>query len=70
MNPNVIRENLEKHLGERVKVQIFGMRNKNETFVGNISEIYPQIFRVTSSNGTKTFSYSDIINGEVILSFL
>ena len=70
MNPNVIRENLNAHIGERVMVKIYGMRNKTDSFVGTLKDIYPQIFTVDTGATLKSFSYSDIINGEVVLSFI
>lgn len=70
MNPYVIRENLANHIGEKVKVKIFGMRNKTDSFIGILSNTYPQIFSIDTGNSVKTFSYAEIINGEVELTFL
>lgn len=70
MNPNVIRENLSNHLGERVKVKIYGMRNKTDSYVGTLKETYPQIFMIDTGSNIKTYSYSEIINGEVVLTFI
>ena len=70
MNPHVIRENLETHKGERVMVKIYGMRNKTDSFVGTIKDIYPQIFTIEVGEATRAFSYSEIINGEVVLTFI
>lgn len=70
MNPHVIRENLEKHKGERVRVKIYGMRNKIDSFTGIIKDIFPQIFTIDTSMGIKSFSYSEIINKEVVLTFI
>ena len=70
MNPHVIRERLSTHKGERVRIKINGMRNRVDHYTGIIKEIYPQIFTVDTSSGIKSFSYSEIINGEVIISFI
>ncbi|HBA37970.1 MAG TPA: hypothetical protein DCY94_04545 [Firmicutes bacterium] len=70
MNPLVIRENLKKHKGSRVLVQIYGMRNKKDKFVGLLKDIYPQIFTIEVDNSIRSFSYSDLIYGEVVLSFI
>ena len=70
MNPNVIRENLMTHKGERVKVKIFGMRNKTDSFIGILKDIYPQIFTIQRQDTIKSFSYSELINKEVVLSFI
>ena len=70
MNPHVIRENLSIHKGERVQIKIYGMRNKNDSFIGVLKDIYPQIFTVEVGNMIRTFSYSEIINKEVVISFI
>lgn len=70
MNPLVIRDNLTVHKGKRVLVQIYGMRNKKDRFIGILKDIYPQIFTVEVDNIIRSFSYSDLINGEVVLSFI
>lgn len=70
MNPNVIRDNLKVHKGERVMVKIYGMRNKTDSLIGTLKDIYPQIFTIDTGNTIKSFSYSDIINGEVVISFI
>jgi uncharacterized protein Veg len=70
MNPHVIRENLITHKGEKVLVKVYGMRNKNDTFVGVLKDIYPQIFTIQTENVLKSFSYSEIINKEVVLNFI
>lgn len=70
MNPYVIRENLAKHRGERVQVKVFGMRNKTDTFIGVLKDIYPKIFSVEVGGTLKSFSYAEVINKEVVLSFI
>jgi len=70
MNPLVIRDELLKHSGDRVLVKIFGMRNKNDKFIGTLKDIYPQIFTVDVDGTIRSFSYAELINGEVTLSFI
>lgn len=70
MNPYVIRENLQRHKGERIQVKIYGMRNKNDSFIGVLKDIYPQIFTIQAGGTLRSFSYSEIINKEVVLSFV
>ena len=70
MNPNLIRESLQKHVGERVKVKIYGMRNKTDTFIGTLKDIYPQIFTVEIESVVTSFSYSEVISGEVVVTFV
>jgi len=70
MNPHVIRENLINHKGDRVQVKIFGMRNKTDSFIGILKDIYPRVFTIEVGATLKSFSYSEIINGEVQLTFI
>lgn len=70
MNPYVIREVLKQNKGKKVQVKIFGMRNKTETLRGTLEEVYPQIFIIHTDNNTRSFSFSEIINGEVKLTFI
>ncbi len=70
MNPLVIRENLLEKKGAKVLVKIYGMRNKNDKFVGVLKDIYPQIFTVDVGGTIRSFSYFELINKEVVLSFI
>lgn len=70
MNPNVIRENLYPHKGKKVIVKVYGMRNKTDEYVGILKDIYPQIFTVELTDAIKSFSYSELISKEVVLTFL
>lgn len=70
MNPLVIRDNLMSHKGARVRVQVFGLRNKKDNFIGTLKDIYPQIFTVEVEGTIRSFSYSELINREVVLSFI
>lgn len=70
MNPYVIRENLSTKVGSKVLVKVYGMRNKTDSFIGIIKDIYPQIFTIETQNMIKSFSYSELINKEVVLTFI
>ena len=70
MNPYVIRDSLALHKGERVQVKVYGMRNKTDSFIGILKETYPKIFVIEIGETIKTFSYSEIINKEVVLTFI
>lgn len=70
MNPSVIRDELKSHRNERVLIRVFGMRNKTDKFIGTLKEIYPQIFTVEVENTIRSFSYSELINKEVTLTFI
>ena len=70
MNPYIIRDNLRRKKGQRVKVKINGMRNKTTNYIGIIQDIYPQIFTIYDGKKINSYSFSEVINGEVELSFL
>lgn len=70
MNPYVIRDNLATKVGAKVLVKIYGMRNKTDSFIGTIKDIYPQIFTIETEGSIRSFSYSELINKEVVLTFI
>lgn len=70
MNPQIIKDKLIVHKGEKVLVKTYGMRNKTEKFIGVLKEFYPQIFTIESNGMIKSFSYAELINGELVLSFI
>ncbi|MCI8671663.1 MAG: hypothetical protein HFI36_06515 [Bacilli bacterium] len=65
MNPNFIKEEVEKHLNKNVEIKAYGMRNKVNYYSGTITAIYPNIFTIKSPNYEKSFSYADIITGDI-----
>ena len=70
MNPNIIREKLMPHKGERVLVKIHGMRNKTDKFIGTMKEFCPHIFTIEVENAIKSFSYAEIEGGDIVLTFI
>ncbi len=70
MNLDIVREELKKHLNARVQIKVFGMRNKTSTYEGMINAIYPNIFTVIGSNFEKSFTFSDLITGEISIKYL
>lgn len=70
MNPNIIREKLMSHKGDRVLVKINGMRGKTDKFVGTIKAFYPHIFTIEVDGTIKSFSYSEVATDDVVLTFI
>lgn len=70
MNPNIIREEIAKHLNEKVKIRVYGMRNKTNTYTGIIHAIYPNIFTLKIGNLEKSFNYRDLITGDIKIKYL
>lgn len=58
---NFIRSNY----GNKVKIKIFGMRNKIEVIEGIICECYKHIFLINTSLGKKSFTYTDVLLGNI-----
>jgi uncharacterized protein Veg len=61
-----IKENIKSILGKRVEIIYNGSRNKVESYIGVIKEIYDYIFIVeVDDNLKKSFSYVDVLIGVV-----
>ncbi|MDD2469649.1 MAG: Veg family protein [Bacilli bacterium] len=59
-----IKENMEEHIGEEVKIVFNCGRNKTEEFDGVITEMYNFVFVVqlkNEVNEVKSFTYTDIL---------
>ncbi len=70
MNLDIVKEKLKKELGKPVQVTVYGMRNKINTYVGRINMLYPNIFTIKTDYGEKSFTYSDLVTGEVKIKYL
>lgn len=70
MTIDKIKNNIDKRLGNNVKVIYNGSRNKKEEYSGVISEAYNYIFIIkTSSSEVKSFSYRDVLTNTIELFF-
>ncbi len=70
LNIEVVKEQMRKHLNEKIEVSVFGLRNKTEYFIGTLSKMYPYIFTVLVNDTEKSFNYVDVITGEVQVKYL
>lgn len=52
---------LSKYVGQKVLIEYNLGRNKIEKYEGVIDKLYNALFLVKVANGTKSFSYSDLI---------
>ncbi len=66
MNINIIKEEVKKS----VEISVHGMRNKSYKVKGIITHVYPSIFIVNENQVEKSFSYSDLATGEIIIKYL
>ena len=70
MNIDLIREEIKNHLNKPVRIKVFGMRNKINDYSGIINAIYPNIFSIINPKYEKSFSYRDIITGEIEIKYI
>ena len=61
------RELIKGNYGKRALVKAIGIRNKNEMFEGIISECYDNVFVLNTKIGKKSFSYSDVLVGNIVV---
>ena len=69
MNLNIIKSILNNKINKKVKVYEKNNRNKKLYYWGYIYKTYPRIFSVKNNNIIKTYSYNEVIDGEVVLIF-
>ena len=60
---------MKKYLNKNVKIDVYGMRNKNYEYYGVVSGLYPYVFTVLIDGTQKSFNYSDVIIGDVVVNF-
>ena len=70
MNVDIIKNEIEKKVGSKVKIKVNGLRNKTNTYIGVISDTYPYIFTANIDGDNKSFSYADVITGDVEITYL
>lgn len=69
MNPDFIKEEITKNRHRRVLITVYGMRGKTNSYRGIIEGIYPNIFTIKDNNFEKSFSYSDVITGDIKIKY-
>ncbi len=69
MNLNIIRSIIRNNLKHNVKVYENTSRNKNYDYQGILYKVYPRIFCIKINDIIKTYSYNEVIDGEVVLIF-
>ena len=72
MNPSIVKEKLNSHIGKVVVIKYNLGRNKYEKYPVTIKKLYKNIFLVEVNNENKeikSFSYSDIIAKTIKIDF-
>ncbi len=67
MNLDIVRKKIGSYLNKNVTVQVYGLRNKNFEYYGVVSGVYPYVFTVLVNGVEKSFNYSDVIIGDVVV---
>lgn len=69
MNPDFIKEEISKNINKKVYITVYGMRGKTNSYRGIIKGIYPNIFTIKDNELEKSFSYSDVITGDIKIKY-
>lgn len=56
---------IRSNYGKRVIIKVLGIRNKIEMVEGIISECYQNVFIVLTKFGKKSFTYTDVLVGNI-----
>ena len=67
MNLDIVREKIAGYLHKNVTIRVYGLRNKNFEYYGVVSGVYPYVFTVLVNGVEKSFNYSDVIIGDVVV---
>ncbi|MDE6284342.1 MAG: hypothetical protein K2M17_01175 [Bacilli bacterium] len=70
MNINIIKADLAKKLNRKVIVSVHGLRNRVSRYEGTLYKLYPNIFTIKTGGEEKSFSYRDVITGEVKIKYI
>ena len=72
MNPNLVKEKLNSHIGKEAIIKYRLGRNKYEKYKVVIKELYKNIFLVEvkdENKEIKSFTYSDVITKTIKIDF-
>ena len=59
---------INNNFGRRVLIKVLGLRNKTDMVEGIISECYKHVFVVSTKLGKKSFTYTDVLIGNIRVS--
>ena len=62
------KEFIKSSFGRRVLIKVYGIRNKVDMIEGIISECYSHVFIVRTKFGNKSFTYTDVLVGNIKVS--
>lgn len=67
MNIELIKEKVKTLLNKKIKIKVNIGRNKHEYYEGYIEKLHPNIFTIKTNQGIKSFTYTDVLTKNVIL---
>ena len=70
MKINIVKEEIKSKINRKVSISVFGLRNRVNRYDGVIYKVYPNIFTVLIDGEEKSFTYRDVITGEVKIKYL
>jgi uncharacterized protein Veg len=70
MNINITKEEIRKSINKKVIISVHGMRNRINRYEGIIYKVYPNIFTILIDGEEKSFSYRDIITGDIKIKYI
>lgn len=59
------REFIQSNFGKEVTIKVMGIRNKTDYMNGIISECYKNVFILNTEKGKKSFTYTDVLVGNI-----
>ena len=70
MNIENIKSMINNNINKKVKITVYGIRNKVNHFEGTLYKLYPNIFTILYNGEEKSFSYRDIITKDIDIKYL
>lgn len=70
MNIDMVKKEISSKLGKKVRITVYGMRNKIDYYEGPIYKVYPNIFTILYFGEEKSFTYRDIITKDINVKYL
>lgn len=70
MNIDNIKEMIKNNIGRKVRVTVYGIRNKVNFYDGDIYKMYPNIFTIIENGEERSFAYRDIITKDINITYL
>lgn len=67
MNIELTKEKVKTLLNKKIKIKVNIGRNKHEYYEGYIEKLHPNIFTIKTNQGIKSFTYTDVLTKNVIL---